>query len=377
VVVIVVESLRFSATSLGDPVLGTTPFLADLSRRSTVARHAYTVVPHTSKALTAIHCGIAPPLDTKLTESEPGGIPTECLPKLLGRQGYATALFQSAVGGFERRPDLVRNLGFDEFRAAEDLPTQGFGRVNYFGYEDDILLEPSAEWIRAQQQPFMLSLLTVAGHHDYHLPETFPLRRIVEDDELNRYLNTLVYQDRFVSKVFAMLDELGIADETVVAVMGDHGEGFGEHGLRQHDNTIYEEGVKVPLMIYDPADPVGRVVDTPMTTMSTMPTVVEALGYRLKGGLSAARPLADADDRPVYLSCQADNRCLARIEGTMKYIYHFDNRPDEVFDLAIDPLERDNLIASVSRSQVRAMRAELLAWRAEVRAAYAAAGGRR
>ena len=86
--------------------------------------------------------------------------------------------------------------------------------------------------------------------------------QIVEDEELNRYLNTAIYQDRFVSKVFAMLDDLGLADETVVAVVGDHGEGFGEHGLRQHDNTIYDEGVQVPLIIYDPADPVGRVVDT-------------------------------------------------------------------------------------------------------------------
>ncbi|MEW3744795.1 sulfatase-like hydrolase/transferase, partial [Pseudomonas aeruginosa] len=79
--VIVVESMRLSATSLGDPELDTTPFLADLARRSTVARQAYTVVPHTSKALTAIHCGIEPPLDTKLTESEPAGIPNRCLPE--------------------------------------------------------------------------------------------------------------------------------------------------------------------------------------------------------------------------------------------------------------------------------------------------------
>ena len=56
----------------------------------------------------------------------------------------------------------------------------------------------------------------------------------------------------------------------------------------------------------------------------------------------------------------------ARIEGTMKYSHHFGNRPDEVFDVAADHLERDNLISRVSPSRIRAMQAEALAWRVEV-----------
>ena len=74
VVLITMESLRSEATSLGNPDRDTTPFLADLAERSLVAENAYTVVPHTSKALTASSCGYVPPLDTKLTESEPAGL---------------------------------------------------------------------------------------------------------------------------------------------------------------------------------------------------------------------------------------------------------------------------------------------------------------
>ena len=57
VVLITMESLRSEATSLGNPDRDTTPFLADLAERSLVAENAYTVVPHTSKALTASNCG--------------------------------------------------------------------------------------------------------------------------------------------------------------------------------------------------------------------------------------------------------------------------------------------------------------------------------
>lgn len=374
-VVVVLESLRWSATSLGDPDLGTTPFLARLAERSTVATRAYTTVPHTSKALTSVHCGIAPPVDTRLTESEPGRIPATCLPALLAQQGYGSAFFQAATGGFERRPELAANLGFGEFRGVEDLPTDGFGPANYFGYEDDVLLDPATEWMAAQDQPFALSLLTVGGHHDYVLPDTFALQRFAEDDELNLYLNTAAYADRFVERLFDRIEDLGIADDTVVALVGDHGEGFGEHGLRQHDNTIYEEGVHVPLLVHDPGDPVGRTVDVPVTTASTMPSVLDALGYRVDDAAAVAPPMRTAGPSPVHLSCQSVNRCLAQLDGSSKFVHHFGHRPDELFDLDADPGEQDNRLSTLSRAEQPALRDELLAWRTEVRVLWAPSTG--
>ena len=368
------ESLRSEATSLGNPDRDTTPFLADLAQHSLVAENAYTAVPHTSKALTATNCGYMPPLDTKLTESEPAGLPSTCLPGLLREQGYSTAFFQSAVGEFERRPDLVRNLGYDSFHPVEEFPTAGFGRANYFGWEDDIMLEPSRDWVREQgDAPFLLTYLTVSGHHDYRLPATFPLEHLADDVELNNYLNGARYVDRFVSKVFAMLKQQGHADDTLVVVIADHGEGFGEHGLRQHDNTIYNEGIKVPYLVYDPTDRLGRSVQRPVSTMSVPETIAESLGYRLAGGLDREASLsADGAGGPVRVSCQSDNRCLALIDGTTKYVHHFGNRPDEVFDLATDPRELHNVIGDVDPARVKQLRSDLLHWRSEIRAEYAA-----
>lgn len=373
VVLITMESLRFEATSLGNPDRDTTPFLADLATRSTFAENAYTVLPHTSKALTASNCGFMPPLDTKLTESEPIGLPSPCLPTLLRDKGYSTAFFQSAVGEFERRPALVRNLGYQDFFPVEAFPTAGFGRANYFGWEDDIMLEPSRDWLREQgDQPFLLTYLTVTGHHDYTLPASFELEHYSDDEEFNNYLNDARYVDRFVSKVFAMLAAEGHAEDTMVVVIADHGEGFGEHGLRQHDNTIYNEGIKVPYLVYDPTDQRARTVRRPVSTRSVPATIADVLGYRLTGGMDREDSLYAKDaDEPIRVSCQSDNRCLALIDGTTKYITHFGNRPDEVFDLATDPQELDNIIGEVSAARLKEMRSDLLHWRSEVRATYA------
>lgn len=372
VVVITMESLRSEATTLGNPSRATTPFLANLAKRSLVAKNAYTAVPHTSKALTASNCGYVPPLDTKLTESDPAGLPSACLPGLLRDKGYRTAFFQSAVGEFERRPTLIRNLGYDDFFPVEEFPTAGFGRANYFGWEDDIMLEPSRDWLRDQgDQPFLMTYLTVTGHHDYKLPNTFDLEQLSDDEGMNNYLNGARYVDRFVAKVFTMLAKEGYADNTVVVVMADHGEGFNEHGLRQHDNTIYNEGIKIPYLVYDPRDPSGRTVQRPVTTMSVPATIADSLGFKLTGGLPRENSLfEEGPGEPVRVACQSDNRCLAQIDGTTKYIHHFGNRPDELFDLAKDPDERVNLIDGVDPAQLKALRSDLLKWRSEVRARY-------
>jgi hypothetical protein len=69
-------------------------------------------------------------------------------------------------------------------------------------------------------------------------------------------------------------------------------------------------------------------------------------------------------------SCWNESGCLASLKGTEKYIYHFDDQPDELFDLSKDPVERQNLIGQQSQEEVEQRRRELLEWRAKVNANY-------
>src|SRR5215210_5417927 len=76
-----------------------------------------------------------------------------------------------------------------------------------------------------------------------------------------------------------------------------------------------------------------------------LPTVLEMLGYEIKEGkypgYSLLHPLPE--ERTLMFSCISDRKCLARITGNEKYIYHYDNQPEEVFDLSKDPFEQHNL----------------------------------
>ncbi|MGH3087566.1 MAG: LTA synthase family protein, partial [Rubrobacteraceae bacterium] len=376
VVFIFLESIRASAATPYNPDLDTTPFLDEVANESLMAENAYAVVPHTSKSMVAAHCAMEPPLDTDMTESEPDAIPAKCLPELLGEEGYESVFFQSATENFERRRQLVANFGYEEFYPLEALPKEGFEEVNYFGYEDDIMLEPSRRWLEENSDgPFMASYLTITSHHDYNVPSDFETEEYVDDELTNKYMNTVAYQDAFLEKLFQQYKDMGLYEDTVFVLMADHGEGFGEHGLLQHDNTIYNEGIKFPLIVHDPRRfEDGKKIETPVQNMVVLPTVTDLLDYGIDENTYHGRSLMrrPIEERPLPVSCWTENRCLALIDesGDEKYVYHFSNKAEEYFDLSEDPLEQDDVISEHDDEEIRQKRYELLEWQARIQAIY-------
>lgn len=377
VVLIHLESVRARSVTPYNKDLQTTPFLDELAKESLLAERAYTTLPHTSKAITSVNCGIEPHLTREIIEALPNGVPARCLPELLKEQGYNTALFQSATGEFEDRGRQVENFGYEDFYPLETMSTQGFERSNYFGYEDEIMLEPSRRWLEDHgDEPFLMTYLGVTGHHDYLPISRYGTQDFAEDKTLNHYQNTVHYLDSYVKTLIEQYKEMGLYENTVFIIYGDHGEGFGEHDLYQHDNTIYEEGIRIPLIVHDPKRfQSGERVQTLTSVTDILPTVADLLGYSIAGGEYPGRSLLAAPDknRTLFFSCFDNYRCLASLKGDEKYIYFFGNQPEELYDLSADPLESRNLANERSNEdmeEIEKRRLETLSWFSEVNAMY-------
>ena len=366
IVFLILESTRASAVTIYNDSLDTTPFLADLATRSTVAENAYVLVPHSSKALTAILCGIAPNLQMPISEAIEDNIPGRCLPELLGEQGYQSIFIQSATGTFENRDQLVRNFGFNDFISGDDMDPEGFEEANYFGYEDDIMLAPSQKWLEAHKdKPVFAAYFTLTPHHQYLAPRRYGRHDFAPNDLLNRYLNSVHYLDNFVKNIFDQYKKMGRYNDTIFVIVGDHGEGLGEHGRFQHDNVIYQEGVRVPLLIYDPQNPQPRRIRYNVNHLDLVPTVLKELGYGVTHGSFPGTPILEVDhERPMRMHCWYERRCMAQIIGDHKYIHHFNTQPDEFFDLGADPEERHNIAAS--QPDLNASLRDLFEWRHKI-----------
>ncbi len=95
-----------------------------------------------------------------------------------------------------------------------------------------------ADWIQSENSPFLITILCSVTHDSYVVPTWYGPKA---DSQEGRYLQTIAYTDRFLAALDARLTELGLAEDTIFCVVGDHGEAFGEHGMMGHERIAYDE----------------------------------------------------------------------------------------------------------------------------------------
>lgn len=371
VIYLLLESQRSPSTL----PMGTapTPFLDELMARSLVVERMYAVVPHTTKAMVPILCGVPPRID----QADDPHLPARCLPALLGDRGYASAFFASSSLEFENEATLLGNMGFGQVFSDTALEGSGHQRLNYFGYEDAAVVPSVLTWIdqqRSAARPFMLAWLTLASHHPYALPEHWARRSFVADDpDFDSYLNALAYVDGRLAELFEALASRRLLDDTIVVLVGDHGEAFGEHQQRYHSGVIWDEALTVPAVIHSPRlIPGGRVVTGPRQQIDLLPTVAALLGLRVDGGVLPGQSLLDPvpADRRLFHAAWIENQAMAMRVGTRKFVYRFRRQPLQMFDTATDPGERHDLAPTLAPEELQAAERDLLLWRRRVNRRY-------
>ena len=183
------------------------------------------------------------------------------------------------------------------------------------------------------------------------------------------YRGEVAAVDAAVGTVLDALDRHQLRDTTLVVCVADHGEEFWDHGGVEHGHTVYEELIRVPLMMRWPVHlPSGRRVEPIVRLTDVAPTVLALLGVPVPGGrdsesfLPLVRGEAEAPRGALIENMLfADERVGLRTEQ-YKYV-RWDYGKEELYDLWTDPLERLDLAASGERLAV--LRATYAAFGAE------------
>ncbi len=177
----------------------------------------------------------------------------------------------------------------------------------------------------------------------------------------NGYDGALAYLDVQVADLFAALKQRGLTENTLVVVVSDHGEEFGEHGVYFHGNSLYRASLQVPLMLVLPGRvPAGVVIDHPVSLRDLAATIVnlaapEAASVfpgkslaRFWGSDTAAEPADSLLSELNYTARLPANTPISRgpmkslILGNSRLIRNGDG-VNELFDLDQDTLEVRNL----------------------------------
>jgi len=169
--------------------------------------------------------------------------------------------------------------------------------------------------------------------------------------ERDLYDNEVHYTDQHVGKLLDWAAEQPWWDKTAVIISADHGEAFGEHGMMQHAHELYEELVRVPLLIRVPGVEAQRI-STPHTHLDLGPTIMELMGQEALSGFMGESLVPELEGKPgkvkpVVLELTADNVQPARravVSGDWKLIRFGDKTgPEKLFHLKTDPGEQKDL----------------------------------
>jgi arylsulfatase A-like enzyme len=385
VVIVILESYRTDATTLHSPKLRTTPFLAELARESLVVDHMYAVVPRTSAAWMAILAGQYPADGGAIhrwAENTRGEPFDASLPALLRTQGYTSAFFTTATLQFEENAEVMRALQFDEVVTREQIAAPAHGAVTPFGWEDRAALPVLEEWLDARaaaKTPFLLTVMTNVGHQPYRLPPGFaPYNYPHVNPAHLQYLNCVRYVDDYLREIVSGLRRRHLLENTVLVVLGDHGEEFGEHGGSVRGQVLYEESLRVPMLIRLPKS-AGRKghIGGLRQQIDVLPTVTEILGLDLKDSALPGRSILSAPGhRTLFFSSHASNAQIAMRDGDRKYVHLLDTGETRVFDLAEDPGEDVDLHPDIASEALNEAESELQSWHTRVLHTYLHASAR-
>lgn len=352
VLLVTIDTLRADLGYMGyeRPV---SPNIDALAKRSTVFERGYALASYTSKSLPPMLIGKYPSethrgwshfnrfatADTFVQERlQKAGVHT------LSVQGYW--YFFNKGYGFERGFDVI-----DTSAAPKVIQMEGDRSFNSDKLSDaaiGLLKRPELN-----DKQFFMWVHYIDPHSEYAPHEGFDFG----SDSRARYDGEVAFVDHHLGRVLDALGQQAYADRTAIILTSDHGEAFKEHGMIRHGFEVWEELVRVPLIVHVPgAEP--RRVSQRRSIIDVVPTILELLkqpppsgeGFDFVSGQSLVRdvlmpPGHQPEDRIVFVDMAAGPNNAERqafIEGDHKLIAS-SGRTLGLYDLKNDPGEKKDL----------------------------------
>ena len=339
ILLVTIDTLRWDRVGyMGADV--ETPNLDRLARAGTVFTEAITAAPITLPAHSSILSGLYPTSHgTRFNGIFRLPDEVETVAETLKGAGFATGAF---VGAFvlDRRFGLEQ--GFDHYD--DELPEESSVNPVYFAER------PAAEVVK-RALAFMGShapepLFVWVHVYDPHAPHNAPAA-YAERYPGRPYDAEVAYTDSALGPLFAAVND----DRTAVIVIGDHGEGLGDHGESTHTLFVYDSTMKVPFLVKAPGVPAGLRVETQVRSVDVAPTILELAGVSSSSRIDGVSLLGrlkskDAEDLSAYGETFGTLYQFnwSELRFLRKDGFKFIEAPrPELYDLRVDPGETENL----------------------------------
>lgn len=352
-VVILIDTLRADHLGSYGYERDTSPFMDSLAHRGVRFDRAISTAPWTDPAVLSLMTGLYPSdlWEVGSRRNVMGrGFPeaVESFPESLAAAGYQTIAVVD-------HPSLVPNRfgqGFDIYRM---LSHGNAATITTPPYE---VLRVVERLLRESGDSVFLYLHLLYPHLPYEAPEGYHglfgpgEREEVRDNRvglLNLYDSQIRLSDDVVAALMSVFESQGLADDFVLAIVSDHGEAFWDHDLFAHGNSLYNELLRIPLLLYGPGRiPEGLVVEDVVQIVDLGPTLLELAGVAVppdKRGVSFVPTLTGGPSARDFAFSEFPYRGIpfgqALQTRNTKLIIDEPGAAAHHFDLQADPAENE------------------------------------
>jgi arylsulfatase A-like enzyme len=358
-----------------------TPAVDRLSREGTLFKNAFAPSSWTRASIGSILTGLYP--DVHGAEGRNDSLPEHVatLAELFSEHGYTTAavVANPNVGSF-----YGFDQGFDEFFQLYTRREQGLIDSRESVVPSDQVTDRVTEWLNGVGCPFFLFVLTIDPHVPYSPPASFDrygpdYSGPVDHDELaivrkdltaedrerlrSLYHGEISFNDDSMGRLLTWLGAEGLYDDTIVVFTSDHGEEFWEHGGSMHGKTLFQEAVRVPLIIrYPKRVPIAVPVTQAVSLVDVAPTLLELADIPAPYPLDGTSLIPSVpEERVLYFTLDLDGASVKAItRAPWRLIWNQRKGTRLLYNLDIDAGETWNL-AQKHPDRVAALWEELAA----------------
>lgn len=348
VIFVFLESFRSKDIGVLGGKHGITPHFDRLAKEGILFSNFYSNSVRTSRAVISSLFGI--PSDVDASEvAKRISTPFIGLPQILQNEGYHLSYLHNGPLAFENQEIFFRSQGYQTIvgqrKLLEMFPNAA---KSSWGLLDEHLFDYAIQFLEENDtSPQFLTLFTISNHHPWNMdvglePPSLPPSL---GKEYKKYLTAFHYTDACLGLFLKRLQEKKMDQKAIFFIMGDHGYPMGEHENHLEQRYLYEENIRVPLLIYAP----GRIdryqkVHCPASQLDLTPTVMDILhkhGLNLSIGSSLIREMPP---RFTFFHNPYVFQNFGCRDDRYKFIYTKLSREMELYDLIQDPEETCNLI---------------------------------